>query len=54
MLTVIATDGEAVQPVTVETIISFSGKSSLAPAASYENTYCQAPPREGKRETDAF
>lgn len=34
-LTIIATDGEAVQPVTVDTIISFSGKEeSSSPSAS--------------------
>lgn len=33
-LTVIATDGEAVQPVTVDTIISFSGKQPAFSSAS--------------------
>ncbi|KAF3429633.1 hypothetical protein E2986_09965 [Frieseomelitta varia] len=32
-LTIIATDGEAVQPVAVDTIISFSGKNRLIPIA---------------------
>lgn len=32
-LTIIATDGEAVQPVTVDTIISFSGKERFSSAS---------------------
>lgn len=49
-LTLIATDGEAVQPVAVDTIISFSGKSSDCLLLTVFIT----PPREGKRETNGF